>query len=75
MDFKSNKWIYFTLLVCPIILIISVYEFGRLVGHLIYSNDFLESYINVGHLGLFAAAICAMSELYRTYQSLKKIKQ
>ncbi|GIU50643.1 hypothetical protein TUM4249_12060 [Shewanella sp. KT0246] len=75
MDFKSNKWIYFTLLVCPIILIISVYELGRLLGYLIYSDNALASYANVGQLGLFAAAIWAIGELYRTYKALNPYEQ
>ena len=75
MDFKNNKWVLLTLIICPLILLVGVFEAGRIIGQMAYASESAESSISMAHVGLFGSAIWAASELYRSIQKLKLIKQ
>ncbi|ABV86876.1 hypothetical protein [Shewanella pealeana] len=68
-------WFWFGLIICPIIFIASVFNTGRLLGHLIYRSEPLLQALSTEPLELVASlslVICTGSEFYRAFNRAKE---
>lgn len=71
-------WFWFGLMICPIIFIVSVFNTGRLLGHLIHRSEPLLQALSTAPERLelvtsLALVICTASEFYRVF-SPKKVR-
>ncbi|WP_299807744.1 hypothetical protein [uncultured Shewanella sp.] len=72
----NQFWFWFGLIICPIIFIASVFNTGRLLGHLIYRSEPLLQALSTAPERLelvvsLALAICTASEFYRALSRAK----
>ncbi|MCL1146682.1 hypothetical protein L2747_11800 [Shewanella marinintestina] len=70
MRFFKGFWFWFGLIICPVIIIVSVFNAGRIMGLLIYSEQpftqSLTSHVGIELVITLSLAICAISEFLRS---------
>ncbi|WP_105167837.1 hypothetical protein [Pseudoalteromonas sp. T1lg23B] len=70
-DIKSI-WFWFTLVVCPLLVLLGIFTLGKLLGQYMYSEQFGFSSIAITQIGFIGAGICAFSQLLITLKQAKK---
>ena len=72
----NELWFWFGLIICPIIFIASVFNTGRLLGHLIYRSESLLQALSAAPARLelvvsLSLVILTASEFYRAFSRAK----
>ncbi|WP_339725303.1 hypothetical protein [uncultured Paraglaciecola sp.] len=70
MECVRKFWFWFTLIVCPILILWAVYTIGKLVGNAMVSQSSMPA-IDSTHLVAICAGICAVSVLLNTLRKAK----
>lgn len=70
MESVKKVWFWFTLIVCPILILWAVYTIGKLVGHVVVSQSSMPT-IDSTQLVPICGGICALSVLLNTLREAK----
>ena len=70
MESVRKIWFWFTLIVCPILILWAVYTIGKLVGYAVVSQSSMPA-IDSTQLVPICAGICAFSVLLNTLREVK----
>ena len=64
-------WFWFTLVVCPLLIIIGVATFAQLLGQYMYSQQFSFSSLSSFQIAFMEGGICAFSVFLNTLKEAK----
>ncbi|WP_350645597.1 hypothetical protein [Pseudoalteromonas sp. G24-MNA-CIBAN-0072] len=64
-------WFWFTLVVCPFLIILGVATFAQLLGEYMYSQQFSFSLLSSFQIAFIGAGICAFSVFLSTLKEAK----
>ena len=64
-------WFWFTLVVCPLLIILGVATFAQLFGQYMYSQQFSFSSLSSFQIAFMAGGICAFSVFLSTLKEAK----
>ncbi|WP_257326047.1 hypothetical protein [Pseudoalteromonas rhizosphaerae] len=64
-------WFWFTLVVCPFLIILGVATFAQLLGQYMYSQQFSFSSLSSFEIALMCGGICAFSVFLSTLKEAK----
>ncbi|MBB1407579.1 hypothetical protein [Pseudoalteromonas sp. SG44-17] len=64
-------WFWFTLVVCPLLIILGVATFAQLLGEYMYSDQFSFSSLSSFQIAFIGAGICAFSVFLSTLKEAK----
>ncbi|CAD2224634.1 conserved exported hypothetical protein [Pseudoalteromonas sp. 3J6] len=62
---KGIKRIWFTLVVCPLLIILGVATFAQLLGQYIYSEQFSFSSLSSFQIAFMGGGVCAFSVFFK----------
>ena len=75
MIFFKGFWFWFGLIICPVIIFVSVFNAGRILGLFLYSEQpftqSLTSHVGIELVITLSLAICAISEFLRSIRHAK----
>ncbi|WP_448567327.1 hypothetical protein [Thalassotalea ganghwensis] len=67
----KNIWFWFTLIVCPILVVLGVFTLGELIGEFIYSTQSNRPSVTNFQLVFICAGVCAFSVFLTTLKQAK----
>lgn len=59
-------WFWFTLVACPLLIVLGVFTLGHLIGQYIYSSHFSFPSISSFQIVFMCSGVCAFSVLLNT---------
>ncbi|CAM4300004.1 hypothetical protein [Pseudoalteromonas byunsanensis] len=71
MTHIKSIWFWFSLVVCPFLIVLGVFTAGKLLGQYMYSQQFSFSSISILQVGLICAGVCAFSVFLNTLKEAK----
>ncbi|KAF7766387.1 hypothetical protein PUND_a2205 [Pseudoalteromonas undina] len=64
-------WFWFTLVVCPLLIILGVATFAQLLGQYMYSEQFSFSSLSSFQIAFIGGGVCAFSVFLSTLKEVK----
>ena len=64
-------WFWFTLVACPLLIVLGVFTLGNLIGQYIYAPDFSLSSISSIQIVFMCSGVCAFSVLLSTLKEAR----
>ncbi|OLF80145.1 hypothetical protein AWH60_01835 [Pseudoalteromonas haloplanktis] len=64
-------WFWFTLVVCPLLIILGVATFAQLLGQYMYSQQFSFSSLSSFQIAFIGGGVCAFSVFLSTLKEAK----
>lgn len=67
----KDVWFWFTLVACPLLIVLAVFTLGKLIGQYIYAQQFSLSSLSSIQIVLMCSGICALSVFSSTLKQAK----